>query len=70
MSKQLKAVYVTEVKVKDPDSETRVTVGIYKDPESKGLFGVEELFFDHIGEQVRLTYNEDTMLICGESLFQ
>jgi len=44
MSKQLKAAYVTEIKVADPDSGTRVTIGIYKDPESRGLFGVEKLF--------------------------
>lgn len=64
MSKHLKAAYVTEVKVENPDSGTIVTVGIYKDPDSNGLFGVEKRFLEQIGQHVQSPYNEDTMLNC------
>ena len=67
MSKRLKAAYVTEVKIEDPDSGALVTVGIYKDPDSNGLFGVEKLFLEQIGRQVPSPYNGDTMLNCDGS---
>jgi hypothetical protein len=51
-AKHLKAAYVTEVKVEDPDSGTIVTVGIYKNPDSNGLFGVEKRFLEQIGQHV------------------
>ncbi|MFA6413213.1 MAG: hypothetical protein WCW53_11005 [Syntrophales bacterium] len=68
MSRPLKSVYVTEVKVTDPDSGTIVTVGIYKDPDSNGLFGVEKLFLEQMGRKVPSPYNECTILICDETL--
>ncbi len=55
MSKHLKAAYVTEVKIEDPDSGNIVTVGIYKDHDSNGLFGVEKLFLEKIGQCHRRT---------------
>lgn len=64
MSKHLKAAYVTEVKVEDPDSGTIVTVGIYKDPDSNGLFGAEKRFLEQIWQHVQSPYNEDTLLNC------
>jgi hypothetical protein len=64
MFKQRKAAYVTEVKVEDPRTGTLVTVGIYKDPDSNGLFGVEKLFLEQIGQQVQSPYNENTRLTC------
>lgn len=67
MSEPPKAAYVTEIKVIDPDTQIRVTIEIYKDPDSKGLFGVEELFLKQIGRQVPSPYNENTMLTCDRS---
>jgi len=68
MSKQLKAVYVTELKVEDPDSGTSVTLGIYKDLDSNGLFGVEKKFLEQMGPQVQSPYNKCTILICDDIL--
>ena len=66
MSKRLKAIFITEVKVQDPDSGAKMTVGIYKDPESRGLFGIEDMFLEQIERDVRSPYNEHTILICNK----
>jgi len=62
--KKTKALYVTEIKVEDPDSGTHITIEIYKDPKSNGLFGVERMFIEQIGPQVQSPYNECITLTC------
>ena len=64
MPKLLKAHYVAEIKVTDPDSQLRVSLVIYKDPDSNGLFGVEEMFLNQIGQNIPSPYNYDTVLNC------
>ena len=68
MTRPSKAVYITEVTIQDPDSGTRVTIGIFKDPLSKGLFGVERLFLEQIDRDVQSPYNECRKLTCAQTM--
>lgn len=67
MPDKLKALYVTKIGVKDPNSGIIVSVGIYKDPESNGLFGVEVSFLEQTGNQVWSPFNKGTVLICEKT---
>ena len=47
-----KAIFVKTVTVKDPDTSGSVEIGIYKDEESGGMFGVDASFLEGTEEPV------------------
>ena len=45
-----KAMFVQEVTVIDPDTQSPVQVSIYKDPTSGGMFGIDSSFVEQVLE--------------------
>jgi len=50
--KKVKTIYIKEISVIDPDSKLEVHVGIYKDTQSGGIFGVDSSFLDQTDEDI------------------
>jgi hypothetical protein len=50
MKRDTKFTFITETTVKDPDTGDDVSVEIWKDNSTGGVFGVDASFLDQIGE--------------------
>lgn len=51
------AIKITEVVVKDPDTNGDVTVEIWKDPVSGGIFGIDSSFLEQYTDVIRSPFN-------------
>ena len=52
MPELIEAIFIQGVKVVDPETKGEVAVGIWKDPVSGGIFGLDESFVHQMTEQV------------------
>lgn len=50
-----KAIFIQEVSVTDPESEAPVSISIYKDKTSGGMFGVDSSFLETLEEDENVT---------------
>ena len=50
-----KAIFIQEVSVTDPESDAPVSISIYKDKTSGGMFGVDSSFLDTLEEDENVT---------------
>lgn len=63
---KIKAVYVKEVLVHDPDTNGDVDLQVYKDPESGGMFAVDASYLDQLNSKIPSPFNKGTTLVCLE----
>ncbi len=65
----LKAKFITEVSVVDPDSKGEVHLEIWKDPESGGIFAIDSSYLDQVTDRVLSPFNKGVTLILDADQF-
>lgn len=61
---QLKAKFITEVTITDPDSKAPIEISIFKDPESGALFGIDSSFLEQVQDEIPSPFNKNSILKC------
>jgi hypothetical protein len=59
---QVKAIFVTQIMVKDPDSGGEVELEVWKDPSSGGLVAYDTSFMDQVDDRFESPYNKGIIL--------
>ena len=66
----VEAVYVQDISVIDPDSGRPVTLELWKDPESGGMFAIDESFVDQVEEVIVSPFNTKHFLHLSETAIE